>query len=117
MITGDLLANLKLFGTLPLHERDTIAANAADLRLRADEWVIHEGESPAFYVVVEGTLKVFKDVGGLDQQINSYTPGDFFGEVPLLLGSPSIASVQATSPVRLMRLDPAAFHELLTHCA
>lgn len=117
MITGDLLASVPLFRGLPASERESIAANAADLRLGTDEWVIHEGETPAFYVVLDGALSVFKFVGGLNQQINAYKPGDFFGEVPLLLGSPAIASVQATSPTRLVRLDSSVFHELVTRCA
>ncbi|MEO7084139.1 MAG: FAD-dependent oxidoreductase [Gemmatimonadaceae bacterium] len=117
MITGDLLTAVPLLSSLPQAERDGIAANAADLRLRTDEWVIHEGETPAFYVVLEGTLAVFKNIGGLEQQITSYKPGDFFGEVPLLLGSVSMASVQATAPSRLMRLDAESFHGLVAGCA
>jgi thioredoxin reductase (NADPH) len=116
MITGDLLAAVPLFSGIPITERDTIAANAADVRLRTDEWVLHEGEMPAFFVVLEGALSVFKGIGGLDQQINSYKTGDFFGEVPLLLGSAAIASVQATAPTRLMRLDSFAFHDLVAGC-
>ncbi len=116
MITGDLLTSIPLFSAVPLSERESVASHAADLRLRPDEWVLHEGEMPSFYVVLEGTLAVFKNVGGFEQQINRYRPGDFFGEIPLVLGSPSLASVRATQPTRLMRLDAEAFHELLTRC-
>jgi thioredoxin reductase (NADPH) len=117
MITGDLLATVPLFSALPAHERETLASAAADVHIRADDWVIHEGESPSFYVVLEGALAVFKNIGGVEQQVNSYVAGDFFGEVPLLLGSSSIASVQAKDAVRLMRLDATHFHEIITHCA
>jgi len=36
--------------------------------------------------------------------------------VPLLLGAPSISSVQATSPSRVVRFDANDFHELVSHC-
>ena len=36
--------------------------------------------------------------------------------MPLLLGAPSIASVQATSPSRVVRFDAGDFHELVSHC-
>jgi thioredoxin reductase (NADPH) len=116
MITGELLASVPLFAAIPLSERESLAARAADVRLRADDWLIREGETPSFYVAIEGSLAVFKSVAGVDQQINTYRNGDFFGEVPLLLGSPAIASVRALEPTRLMRLDSADFHALLTHC-
>jgi thioredoxin reductase (NADPH) len=116
MITGEMLAAVPLFRALPASERESLAARAADVRLRADDWVLREGETPAFYVVIEGTLAVFKSVGGAEQQITTYRTGEFFGEVPLLLGSSAIASVRATEPTRLMRLDSEDFHELLTDC-
>jgi thioredoxin reductase (NADPH) len=116
MITGDLLAAVPLFSGIPITERESVASNAADVRLRADEWLIHEGETPAFFVVIEGSLSVFKNFGGVEQQLIVYKTGDFFGEVPLLLGSGAIASVQATVPTRLMRLDASTFHDLLAGC-
>lgn len=116
MITAELLSSVSLFAGLPLNERESLAAVAADLHLRADEWVLHEGEAASFYVVIDGALAVFKDVGGVPQQVNSYKPGDFFGEVPLLLGTTSIASFRTTEPSRLMRLSSEHFHELIRHC-
>ena len=36
-----------------------------------------------------------KDILGRSQDVFEYKVGDFFGEVPILLGAPSFASVQA----------------------
>ena len=92
MITGELLTRVPLFAGIPDNERASLAARAADVRVGRDEWVILEGQAPAFFALLEGQLAVFKAVAGHDRQILTYGPGDYFGEVPLLLGSPAIAS-------------------------
>jgi thioredoxin reductase (NADPH) len=116
MITGDLLTRVPLFAGLPDNERASLAARAADVRIRSDEWLILEGQAPAFFALLEGQLAVFKMVAGQDRRIHTYDPGEYFGEVPLLLGSPAIASLRATEPSRLARLDAADFQELISHC-
>lgn len=116
MITADLLTRISLFAKVPENERASLAARAADLHLRHDEWLLLEGQAPAFFGLLEGRIDVYKNVGGQDQRITSYGPGDYFGEVPLLLGSPAIASLRAAEPARLMRLEPADFLYLVSHC-
>jgi thioredoxin reductase (NADPH) len=116
MITGELLTRIPLFAGLPQSERESLAARAADVRLRAGEWLLMEGQAPAFFALLEGELAVFKSVTGRDTRIHTHEPGAYFGEVPLLLGAPSISSVQATSPSRVVRFDANDFHELVSHC-
>ncbi|HEV8445231.1 MAG TPA: FAD-dependent oxidoreductase [Gemmatimonadaceae bacterium] len=116
MITGELLTEIPLFAGLPPNERESLAARAADVRLRQGEWLQMEGQAPAFFALLEGELAVFKSVTGRDTRIHTHTPGSYFGEVPLLLGAPSISSVQATVPSRVVRFDANDFHELVSHC-
>jgi thioredoxin reductase (NADPH) len=116
MITAELLKRIPLFAGVPEDERASLAARSADVRLNADEWVIMEGQTPSFYALLEGKLAVIKTIGGRDQQLTIYEPGDYFGEVPLLLASPAVASVRAIEPARVARLDPSDFHDLITHC-
>ena len=66
---------------------------------------MQEGEQPSFFMVVDGALDVRKVVHGNDRRINTYRPGDYFGELPLLLGAPAIASVRALEPSRVAQLD------------
>jgi thioredoxin reductase (NADPH) len=56
---------------------------------------------------------LLKFLGGSERVIHGYKAGEFFGEVPLLLGSPSLASVRAKEPTRAMRIDRVQFKELL----
>jgi thioredoxin reductase (NADPH) len=116
MITADLLTKISLFAKVPETERTSLAARSADVHLQKDEWLISEGQAPAFYGLLEGRIDVYKSVGGRDQRVSSYGPGDYFGEVPLLLGSPAIASLRAVEPARLMRLEPGDFLYLVSHC-
>ncbi|HEY7637720.1 MAG TPA: FAD-dependent oxidoreductase [Gemmatimonadales bacterium] len=116
MITADLLTRISLFAKVPENERNSLAARAADLHLRQGEWLLVEGQAPAFFGLLDGRIDVYKIVGGEERRIASYGPGDYFGEVPLLLGAPAIASLQAAEPARLMRLEPADFLYLVSHC-
>jgi thioredoxin reductase (NADPH) len=116
MITAELLKRIPLFTGVPQEERASLAARSADVRLNADEWLIQEGQTPSFYALLEGRLAVHKNVAGRDQQLAIYEPGEYFGEVPLLLGSPAVASIRALEPSRVARLDPTDFHDLITHC-
>jgi thioredoxin reductase (NADPH) len=116
MITAESLTIIPLFAKIPHDERASLAARAADVRLRQDEWLISEGQTAGFYGLLEGKLSVVKSIGGQERELVRYGPGDYFGEVPLLLGSPAVASVRALQPSRVMRLDAADFHDLITHC-
>ncbi|MEP6996577.1 MAG: FAD-dependent oxidoreductase [Betaproteobacteria bacterium] len=116
MITGDMLRAVPLLAGVSAAELDTIAGRAADISLHTNEWLIQEGEVPSFFILLSGRLTVFKSVGGVERAINEYRPGDHGGELPLLLGSPAIASLRASEPSRVCRLDAADFRELIVAC-
>ena len=99
MITADVLTGIRLFAAVPESERDSIAARAADVSVRAGEFVIREGEPAAFFALLSGRMSAHKRVGGGDQSLVTYESGDYFGEVPLLLGAPSLSSVRADGGV------------------
>jgi thioredoxin reductase (NADPH) len=116
MITPDLLKDVPLFAEVPATELATIAGRAADIQLRDGEWLIHEGEAPAFFILLSGRLAVSKSFGGIERVLTDYEHGSFFGELPLLLGSPAIASLRATKASRVARLDDHDFRELIVAC-
>ena len=71
MITPELLKDVPLFAEVPHAELSTIAGRAADVDLREGEWLIHEGETPAFFIVLSGKLEVWKSFGGTERMIVS----------------------------------------------
>ena len=113
MITPEIVATIPFFAPLSAERRAQIAAHAADVRLQPGEWLIQEGETPAFFVLLSGSLDVTKTVAGVEQVINHYAPGDYFGELPLLLGSGAVAGLRAREALRVMRLGPTDFQRLV----
>ena len=116
MITTDALSHIPLFESARDEALETILSRSADVRVKAGDWVVLEGEAAAFYVVVEGRCEIVKMVAGAEQVLDVVEAGGFFGEVPLLLGSGFLASVRTTMPSRLMRLEAVDFHELVARC-
>jgi thioredoxin reductase (NADPH) len=106
MITAELLKRIPLFAGVPEDERASLAARSADVRLNADEWLILEGQTPSFFALLEGRLAVVKNIAGRDQQLTVFEPGDYFGEVPLLLASPAVASGAVCPPWDSQRSTP-----------
>jgi thioredoxin reductase (NADPH) len=117
MIQPEELKRVPIFACLTDGQRERIAQNAADLRVQKGEWLIREGEVPSFFVLLEGVLEVEKEYGGASQVRGRYQPGDFYGETPILLDSPTIASLRAHAPSRVLRMDRMQFKELLDSSA
>ena len=116
MITAELLRSVPLLAEVPETELEVIARRTADVRLRPNDWLIREGELPAFFIVISGAIDVLKSMGGTDRVINHYAAGEYGGEVPLVLRAPAIASLRATEASRVARLESADFHELIVSC-
>lgn len=117
MITVDELRGVPLFAGLPDDEASVVASRLADVRLRTGDWLIHEGEQPSFFLLLSGRLEVSKAVHGKDRVLDQYTPGTYFGELPLLLGSPAIASLRATEPARVAQLEAGDFRAMFAECS
>ncbi|HEY4008813.1 MAG TPA: FAD-dependent oxidoreductase, partial [Acidobacteriaceae bacterium] len=113
MFNVDELRQFPLMSCLPQPQLERVARGAADLHLNAGEWLIREGEEPWFFMLVEGSLEMLKFLSGRDLIVGNYKAGEFFGEVPLLLGATAFVSLRAKEPARVMKLDRVMFKELL----
>jgi thioredoxin reductase (NADPH) len=113
MIAAEELKAFPLFDCLNDEWLQKIADSAAELSVHPGEWIIREGEMPSFFVLLEGSLTCEKDYGGTNKVKAQYVPGDFYGEIPILLDSVAIASLQATEPSRVLRLDRVQFMDMI----
>jgi thioredoxin reductase (NADPH) len=113
MITPNELATVPLFAVLPHELRVRLAARAADIHANAGEWIVHEGDPAYFWVVLGGRVEIVKLVGGTEQQVTWFEPGEYFGEVPLMLTAPAFAAVRAEEPSRLARIEAIDFHTMV----
>src|SRR6201996_1605698 len=115
MFSSEELRQAKIFACLDEAECARLAHSIADVRLGPGEWVFREGEPAAFYVLFEGDLRMVLDVLGKQTEFAQYVlkPGDFLGEVPLLMGTPTFGSLRAQTSCRIARLDKQQFHHLI----
>jgi thioredoxin reductase (NADPH) len=113
MITAAELLQIPVFAGMGEFECKRFAQKAADIRVEAGDWVIREGEDPRFFVVLEGLLQAVKDIVGQRRDLDQVKAGDFFGEIPILLGTANLVSMQALTRCRLARFDRQQLQELI----
>jgi CRP-like cAMP-binding protein len=96
------LKNIPLFAEVPDDKLLKVATFASLETAVEGKAIIREGGSAnAFYAIEDGTVKVERE----GEHLADLGPGDVFGEQALLEKSERSASVTATSPVRLIRID------------
>jgi CRP-like cAMP-binding protein len=82
-------------------------------RLRSQEFLFRENDpGDAFYMILSGSVEVF--VEAIDKHLNNLGPGQFFGELSLMLGIPRTASVRALSETILFAINKEGFQKVLT---
>ena len=69
-----------------------------------------------FFVLLEGEIVVWKKHGDQEIVVARNRPGAFFGEIPLLLGTPYMLSGRAERDCRLIVFPEEAFWKLLRLC-
>ena len=114
MITPSELCLVPLLAALSHPLRSRLAARSADIRANTGEWIVYEGDPAYFWALLEGEVEAVKLIAGQDVQTTTFDPGEYFGEVPLMLGAKSFSGIRALRPSRLMRLDPAEFHAMIS---
>ncbi len=114
MTLVDELRRVSLFEGLTDDELRWVAESGSEKFVRAGEVNGREGEPvDHLYVILEGELRITKKVDGGEVVINVYTPGMFFAEVPLLAGTPFLATGRALTECRLFLLPDEAFRHML----
>src|SRR5690348_803112 len=98
MLSIEELGHIPLFSGLHTEHLQHLANNAADIHLAAGEYVVHEGEERALFVVLSGKIEIAKSIDGVERILGARAPGTFFGEVPITLGTPFPVSFRAAEP-------------------
>jgi hypothetical protein len=83
------------------------------LEIGAGKPIFREGDAGSeMYIIETGTVDIVRAAKGPDP-LAQLGPGDFFGEMSILEDQPRFASAMARTNVRLLRIDRAAFGEVL----
>jgi len=111
----ELLARSATFAGLPPERLRALAAHCAEVPVAAGRLVFVHGEAAdAVYLVVDGTITVFRDkVGRAMQLLARVGPGELLGELCLFDETTRTASARATTGCRLLRLERGPLVELL----
>jgi CRP-like cAMP-binding protein len=104
-------AKIALIKKIPLFQHcSEIAAIADELDLKEGALLTREGRGGReFFIIVEGEADVLMS----GKWVAALRQGDFLGEIALLTGRPRTATVEATSPVRLLVITARDFSSLL----
>jgi hypothetical protein len=109
------LRNLPLFRELAQQELALIAHSAYEDTAEAGQTIVRQWDtSREFYVILDGTA----EVRTRERHLTDLGRGNYFGELAALdwgasFGYPRLASVIATSPVRLLVFPGASFNTLV----
>jgi CRP-like cAMP-binding protein len=111
----ELLASVPLFQGLGSKELDALIPVARTVSLTKREELFHKGDEGAqVYVVIRGKLKVLTtSEDGDDVVFSILGPGEVFGEIALLGGTPRTATVTAIDPCELLIIDRRDFLSVL----
>lgn len=106
----DRLASVSLFADLDDHELEAVAELGTDIDVEAGRELVHQGDpaSEAF-LLLEGAAVAERD----GQELATFGPGDFFGEMALLVHGQRTATVTASSRLRVRAFHKSEFDSLL----
>ncbi len=83
------------------------------MRFAADETIVRQGDaSDRFYIITKGEVSVTRRDQSGDVELATLTPGQYFGEIGLLSGTPRSASIRAKTAVELLAVDRNTFRML-----
>ncbi|MBI4506562.1 MAG: cyclic nucleotide-binding domain-containing protein [Chloroflexi bacterium] len=85
------------------------------LRFAPGQAVVRQGEpADRFYIVTQGTVAVVREAeAGSEVHLATLGPGEFFGEIGLLMRSPRTATVRARTPVEVLAMHGGTFQGIM----
>jgi CRP-like cAMP-binding protein len=108
---------------MPFDDRDrrALAARFEFLEVEPQTELLHQGARPdALHLLLAGRAEVLRDIGDVPgaarRGLGSLGPGDVFGEMALVGGEVSLATVVTRTKVLALRMPAATFREvIMTH--
>ena len=105
--------DVPLFAALGNAER-TCFSTGHETRFKTGDTFINEGDaSDFFHVMLEGELRVTKFFDNQEIFLGVLEPGEFFGEIQILLDISHVVRIRAISDGRIFNLPRAGFWDLL----
>ncbi len=115
--TREILIKSQLFGGLPEQDITDIEKIAVDKHFNKGEVIFYDGDEGAgFYLVVEGTVSVYKlSSEGKEQILHIVKEGETIGAVPVFSGKSYPANARAITKSHLLFFDRKKFIQLISN--
>ena len=105
-----VLKSTALFATTPENVLSSIVPIMKEVTFREGEEVFAKGDlGTSLFILHDGQVGIFNG----PQQLATFGPGDFFGELALLDAEPRSATAAALSEVLAFRLDQEDFYDVM----
>jgi CRP-like cAMP-binding protein len=109
-----IIQRSRLFALLDDAGRAALVRVATEQTYPARTAIVREGEAgDAFYVNVNGTLKVTVNGYARPRNLATLGPGAIFGEIAALTGEPRTATVTTETEAHVLRFDAEPVMEIL----
>src|SRR5919202_138357 len=112
--TQQLLRKIDLFAELSDDELVAVGRLLKEQKFAENQPIFAQGDrGDSMYIVIQGRVRIAtRDHSGREKVLAFYGPGEFFGDMAVLSGSPRSASARATTPVQVLQLRKADFERL-----
>lgn len=112
-----LLQNNKIFKNVSEEDLARIAPIFERRYYPRGARVCQEGEiSSRFYILLSGQAQALKkNEQGEEVELDTLTPGAFFGDMPLLASEPRLTSIEIVIDAEVFETDKTSFEEVIKH--
>jgi CRP-like cAMP-binding protein len=111
---AELLRRVPLFADLDAHQVQLIAAQMREESYESGAVIIRQGEvGETFYVIESGQVETSIQQDGGERVVAQRGPGEYVGEIALLMQVPRTATVRALTPVHTLSLQRDDFDRLV----
>ncbi len=109
--TAEMLGRVPLFRNLKKRQLQNLARIFINRECAAGEVIVPQGrDGYGFFIIASGGAEAIREkADGTTARLNTFGPGDFFGELALLDNGPRTASVVATEKTECLILPRENF--------
>jgi len=111
---AQLLRRIPIFADMDAHQIQLVSAQMREESYAPGDAIIRQGEvGETFYVIESGRVETSVRQNGGDRIVAQRGPGEYVGEIALLMQVPRTATVRALTQVQVLALDRDDFDRLV----
>ena len=109
-----ILSGVRLFEGFSQEQLRLLAFGAETMHLAADRKLYREDdEADSAYVVIKGTISLFREQGDQRIPVGTAEAGAMLGELALIADTRRLTSAAAATDAEILRLNRKMFHRIL----